>query len=76
MSPAMRADSDNNPIRQRLNIGGRLIDSRSARFDLNDGRIRSVDAGGDVTALSYDQAADVTQPVTGLSGARLNVTSL
>ena len=72
----MRADSDNNSIRQRLNIGGRLIDSRSVSFDLNDRRIRSVDAGGDVTALSYDQGGNVTQPGTGLSGARLNVTSL
>jgi RHS repeat-associated protein len=57
-------DINDNPTGQRLDINGRLIDSRSTSFDANDRRTRSVDSGGNVTALHYDPAGNLIQLVT------------
>ena len=62
--PVVGSTTNDNPTGQRLDINGRLIDSRSSSFDLNDRRTRSVDAGGNITAMHYDQAGNLIQLVT------------
>ena len=57
-------DDNGNTVGQRLVVGGRMVDSNSATFDLNDRRVRSVDAGGNVSTLAYDGSGNVVLQVT------------
>jgi YD repeat-containing protein len=53
-------DSNDNPTGQRLDINGRLIDTRSSSFDQKDRRARSVDAGGNVSAMHCDDPSSAS----------------
>ena len=56
-------DANNNPIGQRLDLNGVLVDSSSASFDLGDRPVRSVDAAGHVTGYVYDETGNVVMTV-------------
>lgn len=56
-------DDNSNPVGQRLDVNGQLVDSSSMGFDLADRPVRSVDAGGNVTAYVYDETGNVVMVV-------------